>query len=153
MKLDMQFLDHHRKQFLDLHADWAKSNIRHNRKPHWQISKHSSCSKSSYCPATTMIGLLLLSRVVVRPALFFLPDPHTMMQTNQERRLWPRLKVRPRRPQTPQAAAAGAARAATGAEGASPFWKKHFDMGLWHSPDEVSLDAMLRLTCKRCPFV
>jgi len=49
-----------------------------------------------------MIGLLLLSRVVVLPAPFFLQDPHTMMQTNQVRKLWPRLKVRPRQPQTPQ---------------------------------------------------
>ena len=26
---------------------WAKSNIPRNRKPHWQISKHSSCSRQN----------------------------------------------------------------------------------------------------------
>jgi hypothetical protein len=58
-----------------------------------------SCSKSPHCQATTIIGLLLLSRVVVRTAPFFLTDLHTMMLTIPARR--PRLS-RPRLKVTPQ---------------------------------------------------
>ncbi len=75
-----------------------------------------------------MIGLLLLSRVVVRTAPFFLPDAHTMMTTILAQR--PRLsRLRRRLKVTPQpylhglaapAAAADAAGAAAGAAGASP---------------------------------
>ena len=54
--------------------NWAKSNIRRNRKQHWRFSKHSSCSKSSYWPAAIMIGPHQLPRRVLAP--FFLPRHH-----------------------------------------------------------------------------
>ncbi len=81
MKLDMQFLDHHSKQFLDLQAKLIKIDYSQQEEATLTISTHSCCSKSPYCSRTLIGPFLRLSRLDFRIAQFSVLQPQLTMTT------------------------------------------------------------------------